>query len=181
MLWDGCEGRASWRVPRKYRHEPMVRTADTAASSAQSRTLERLESLCRQRGRRLTRQRRVVLRTLLSERRALSAYELLERLRPQDGRSTPAGVYRALEYLMEVGVVHRLESTRAFILCEHPDTPHSGQLLICRECAQVLEAEDERVARATARLAEQFGFALERCVVELTGVCGQCRARNASR
>lgn len=158
----------------------MVKAVRTRAARAQRRTLERLEALCRQRGQRLTRQRRAVLCKLLAERRALSAYELLERLRPEDGRSTPAGVYRALEFLMEAGVVHRLESTRSFILCEHPEAPHCGQLLICRQCGQVVEAEDEGVASATERLGARFGFALERCVVELTGVCEQCRARRAA-
>ncbi|MGC8521876.1 MAG: Fur family transcriptional regulator [Steroidobacteraceae bacterium] len=143
-------------------------------------TLERLEALCRERGQRLTRQRRAVLRKLVAEGRALSAYELLARLRPEDSRSTPAGVYRALEFLMEAGVVHRLESTRSFILCEHPDAPHRGQLLICRACGQVVEAEDERVAAATGRLGKRLGFSLDPRVLELTGVCAGCRARGAA-
>jgi Fur family zinc uptake transcriptional regulator len=153
----------------------MSRSKAERLSVAQQRTLERLEALCRTRGQRLTRQRRAVLLTLLTEARALSAYELLARLRPQDGRSTPAGVYRALESLIHAGVVHRLESTRSFILCEHPEAPHAGQLLICRACGQVVEAEDPRVAAATGRLGERLGFALDPGVVELTGVCGRCR------
>ncbi len=158
----------------------MSRAIPERLSAAQQRTLERLETLCRARGQRLTRQRRAVLLTLLTEARALSAYEVLARLRPQDGRSTPTGVYRALESLIHAGVVHRLESTRSFILCEHPEAPHTGQLLICRACGQVVEAEDPRVAAATGRLGERLGFSLDPGVVELTGVCGRCRAQQTA-
>lgn len=158
----------------------MRRASADRLSAPQQGTLERLEALCRARGQRLTRQRRAVLLALLTEGRALSAYELLAQLRPRDGRSTPAGVYRALESLIHAGVVHRLESTRSFILCEHPEAPHGGQLLICRACGQVVEAEDERVAAATGRLGERLGFSLDRGVVELTGVCGRCRTQQAA-
>ena len=158
----------------------MSRAIPERLCAAQQRTLERLETLCRARGQRLTRQRRAVLLTLLTEARALSAYEVLALLRPQDGRSTPTGVYRALESLIHAGVVHRLESTRSFILCEHPEAPHTGQLLICRACGQVVEAEDPRVAAATWRLGERLGFSLDPGVVELTGVCGRCRAQQTA-
>ena len=158
----------------------MPKALKTYPNRATQQALARLEALCLERGRRLTRQRRAVLRQLLAEGRALSAYELLERLRPEDGRSTPAGVYRALEFLMRAGVVHRLESTRSFILCEHPEAPHTGQLLICRSCGEVIEAEDERVSVATGRLGERLGFALDQRIVELTGLCGRCRAEHSA-
>lgn len=158
----------------------MAKMLKSRAPRTGREALERLEALCQARGQRLTRQRRAVLRELAAEGRALSAYELLERLRPEDGRSTPAGVYRALEFLMHAGVVHRLQSTRSFILCEHPQAPHAGQLLICRGCGQVVEAEDERVSAATGRLGERLGFSLDQRVLELTGLCGRCRMRRAA-
>lgn len=149
-------------------------------TSALERSLERLESLCRERGQRLTRQRRTLLTMLLTAGRALSAYELLDLLRPEDAKVTAASVYRTLEFLMDLGVVHRLESTRSFVLCEHPDAPHWVQFLICRRCGQVVEAEDERIAAATERLGQRLGFALDQRIVELTGVCEGCRG-SASR
>ena len=154
----------------------MAKTRKAAHASTLDRALNRLEELCRARGQRLTRQRRAVLAKLLAAGRALSAYELLERLRPEDARSTAASVYRSLDFLMALGVVHRLESTRSFILCEHPEAPHRVQFLICRRCGQVVEAEDERIAVAAERLGERLGFALDQRIVELTGVCQGCRA-----
>ena len=109
----------------------------------------------------------------------MTAYELLDRVRPKDAAITPASVYRSLDFLVEVGLVHRLDSTRSFVACEHPDHPHTGQFLICRECGTVVEAEDRRIARAAANLGERHGFMLDHRTVELTGVCGACRSDNA--
>lgn len=157
----------------------MSKSRRRAEHIAAEEVLERLEAECRARGLRLTRQRRAVLAELLTAGGALSAYELLERLRPRDPSSTPASIYRSLHLLMELGVVHRIESTRTFVPCDHPGAPHPMQLLICRQCGQVVEAEDERVTAAADRLGERLGFALDQRVVELTGVCGDCRQDGA--
>jgi Fur family transcriptional regulator, zinc uptake regulator len=138
--------------------------------------LDRLDTLCRQRGGRMTRQRRAVLGKLLAERRPLSAYELRDLLHPEDASVTPASVYRCLDFLMEHGLVHRLETTRCFVACEHPDHPHAVQFLICRHCGLVVEAEDGRVAAAAEQLGQLLGFALDQRTVELTGLCAACRA-----
>jgi Fur family transcriptional regulator, zinc uptake regulator len=150
-----------------------------AAAASLSLAMRRFETLCRERGERLTRQRRAVVRQLLTAGRALSAYELLERLRPEDDRATAASVYRTLDFLMELGVVHRLESQRSFVLCRHPEAPHRVQFLICRCCGEVVEAEDARLAAATERLGDRLGFALDQRIVELTGLCGRCRDGDA--
>jgi Fur family zinc uptake transcriptional regulator len=154
-----------------------ARGATPAANPAPA--LRRLEILCRERGQRLTRQRRAVVRQLLAAGRPLSAYELLERLLPEDGCATAASVYRTLEFLIGLGVVHRLESKRSFVLCRHPQAPHRVQFLICRGCGEVVEAEDPRIAAAAARLGDRLGFALDQGIVELTGLCGHCRAGGA--
>jgi len=121
----------------------------------------------------------MVLTKLLAANRPLTAYELLDLVRPEDAAMTPASTYRSLDFLVEAGLVHRLDSTRSFVACDHPDHPHAGQFLICRECGTVVEAEDKRIARATEDLGERHGFTLEHRGVELTGVCGACRAAGA--
>ena len=142
--------------------------------------MRRPKSLCRARGGRLTQQRRTVLTKLLTAERPVTAYELLDLVRPEDAAITPASVYRSLDFLVEVGLVHRLDSTRSFVACDHPDHPHAGQFLICRECGTVVEAEDKRINRAAEDLGERHGFTLERRSVELTGLCGACRAADAA-
>jgi Fur family zinc uptake transcriptional regulator len=143
--------------------------------SLTDQTLDTLEALCRKRGGRMTRQRRAVLGKLLVARRPLSAYELRDMLHPEDRSTTPASVYRCLDFLLEHGLVHRLETTRSFIACEHPDHPHAGQFLICRQCGTVVEAEDRHVAAATESLGQRLGFALDHRTVELTGICATCK------
>ncbi len=137
--------------------------------------LDALDAICRRRGGRMTRQRRAVLGKLLEGRRPLSAYELRDLLRPEDASVTPASVYRCLDFLVEHGLVHRLETTRSFIACDHPEHPHAVQFLICRQCGAVVEAEDKQMAAATESLGHRLGFALDRRTVELTGTCGPCK------
>jgi len=73
------------------------------------------EKICRRAGARLTRLRRSVLALVLAAERPLTAYEILDLLRPTDGSVTPAGVYRSLDFLSELGLVHRIESAKSFI------------------------------------------------------------------
>lgn len=137
--------------------------------------IEDAEKICRERGGRLTQQRRAVLSKLLAAGRPVTAYELLDMVRPDDAAITPASIYRSLDFLVELGLVHRLDTTRSFVACEHPDHPHAGQFLICRQCGTVVETEDRRIARAAVDLGERHGFTLDPRTVELTGVCGACR------
>lgn len=137
--------------------------------------LERLVAICSGRGGQVTRQRRAVLAQLLASRRPQSAYELRDALLPQDPSITPASVYRCLDFLMKHGLVHRLETTRSFVACEHPDHPHAVQFLICRTCGTVVETEDTQVAAATADLGQRLGFNVDQRTVELTGICATCR------
>ena len=137
--------------------------------------IEQFEAICQARGGRMTRQRRAVLQRLLGANRPVSAYELRDMLRPEDAAITPASVYRCLDFLVELGLVHRLETTRSFIACDHPDHRHSVQFLICRLCGTVVEAQDTRVTDAAESLGHRLGFALDQPTVELTGVCASCK------
>lgn len=147
-----------------------MRPARTTAA-----TLDELAAICKRRGGRLTRQRKDVLGVLLTTKRPLSAYEIRDILRPSDASVTPASVYRCLNFLLEHGFIHRLETTRSFVACEHPDHPHAVQFLICRQCGTVVEAEDKRIAAATKSLGLRLGFALDQRTVELTGLCPDCQ------
>lgn len=138
------------------------------------------EAMCRARGKRFTPQRRTLLDKLLQAGRPVTAYELLDLVRPDDAAITSASIYRSLDFLVEVGLVHRLDSTRSFVACDHPDHPHAGHFLICRACGTVVEAEDKRIAEATEDLGERHNFTLDHRTVELTGVCGACRDGDVS-
>ena len=133
------------------------------------------EEICRRAGVRLTRLRRNVFIRVLSAEHPLTAYEILDLLRPGDPSATPAGVYRSLDFLTELGLVHRIESAKSFIACAMPDHTHPSQMLVCRRCGTVVETEDSGVAKATESLGRRLGFALDRSTVEFVGLCSSCR------
>ncbi len=133
--------------------------------------------MCRERGERLTEQRKTVLRLLCVSDKPLSAYELLERMRGVIKNPTPPTVYRALDFLLEQGLVHKLESLHAYISCTHPDHPHASQFLICDDCAEVAEIEDSNITKSLKAAGKAMGFRTKRPVVELLGTCAQCNAK----
>ena len=131
--------------------------------------------LCEARQLRLTERRRQVLEILLASHQPMGAYEILAELGRSAGKQRPAPpvVYRALDYLLAAGLIHRIESRNAFIFCTHPGHGSQVQFLICRDCERVaeLESRDDRMLDAASRL----GFAVDHSVVEITGVCAECQ------
>ncbi|MET0026014.1 MAG: transcriptional repressor [Candidatus Thiodiazotropha sp.] len=143
--------------------------------AAIKRVMQRAEALCRERGVRLTQQRRTVLELLIASEKPLSAYDLLDRLRESVKNPAPPTVYRALDFLMQQGLIHKLESIHAYVGCTHPDHPHAGQFLICADCGEVEEVQDPRVTESLQAAGQAQGFRTHRPVVELLGVCAHCR------
>lgn len=132
------------------------------------------EKTCQRRGLRFTPIRRRVLELIWQNHEPVGAYQLLDQLSHDGRRAMPPTVYRALEFLVEAGLVHRLATLNAFIGCVHPDHPHQGQFLICRDCRRVVEMESARVGRSLRREAEALGFSVEEQSIELTGLCPDC-------
>lgn len=136
--------------------------------------LRRAESLCTARGARLTPQRRTVLELLCESNTSLSAYEILDRMRGTIRNPAPPTVYRALDFLLEQGLVHKLESLHAFVGCSHPEHPHSSQFLICGDCGEVSEMENDAIVQCLQSAASSTGFKTSRPVVEILGTCAEC-------
>jgi len=144
--------------------------------------LDRAETLCEQRGARLTGLRRQVLGLILESDSPTGAYDLLERLRERRGPAAPPTVYRALDFLREQGLVHRLERLAAFVGCveEHGHGHgHPAQFLICRTCGKVTELEDHHLAHALIDAAKHVGFTVTGATVEAEGTCAGCAATTA--
>jgi len=136
--------------------------------------LDRAATLCGRRGARLTDIRRRVLELVWNSHAPVGAYELLEKLQ-RDGRSAaPPTVYRALEFLMEHGLVHRLESLNAFVGCPQPGRDHVSQFLICTDCRNVAEIDDPAIGSAVSRSAAAAGFVVNRLTIEMQGLCPSC-------
>lgn len=146
-------------------------------NKALSQVLERADALCRKRGLQLTEHRKIVLQLLSASNRPLSAYELLESMRSVVKNPAPPTVYRALDFLLEQGLVHKIESVHAYVGCAHPDDTHVSQFLICNDCGEIAEIEDRSMATSLKALGEATGFRTKRPVVELLGTCAQCSAK----
>ncbi|MGP1397862.1 MAG: Fur family transcriptional regulator [Inquilinaceae bacterium] len=141
--------------------------------------LDRAETLCRGRGARLTPLRRRVLELVWRGHRPRGAYDILADLAAESGRTAPLTVYRALDFLLEHGLVHRLESLNAYIGCTDPAHRHAGQFLVCETCGTAQELDDRRVSEAVRRSAREVGFEISRQMVEVSGLCPACRDRGA--
>lgn len=153
----------------------MTRVAKKGTCTTQcDKALTIAEEICQGRGVRLTQQRRQVLEILCTRARPMGAYEVLDCLRELVPGAKPPTAYRALEFLQQQGLVHRIESMNAFVGCTHPDHPHASQFLICRDCGQVEELESESVDRTLGSALEQCGFQAESQVIEVTGRCADC-------
>jgi len=138
--------------------------------------LDRAESLCRQRGARLTRMRRRVLELIWDSHKSVKAYDLLDRLSETESSVRPPTVYRALKFLIAHGLVHRVDSLNAFIGCSGSDELHNAQFLICQKCGEVSEMDGAGIDQAVARQAAAAGFTVRRQTVELHGECPACAA-----
>ncbi|EWC42372.1 transcriptional repressor [Pseudomonas stutzeri] len=141
-----------------------------------SHALAEADSLCTRQGVRLTALRKRVLELVWQSHKPLGAYDILAVLSEQDGRrAAPPTVYRALDFLLENGLVHRIASLNAFIGCNHPEHPHQGQFLICRHCHTAIELEQPAIAEAIVAAAGSVGFTVEGQTVEVVGLCATCR------
>ena len=145
--------------------------------------LQQAGAICDGRGVRLTDLRRQVLGLILDAPQPTGAYDLLDRLRATRNGAAPPTVYRALDFLLENGLIHKLERLSAFVGCIAHDDPahaahdehgHAAQFLICRGCGKVTEIEDHELAHALEDAARRLGFTVGTATIEAEGQCAAC-------
>jgi Fur family transcriptional regulator, zinc uptake regulator len=135
------------------------------------------EAICAKRNERLTPMRRRVLEALLASHAPLGAYELIDRLSVRGARLAPITIYRALDFLREQGLVHRIESRNAFIACVHNhETGDPVVFLICEKCGAVGEAASAAVADTIKSASRAAGFTPKTPVIEISGICAHCKS-----
>jgi Fur family transcriptional regulator, zinc uptake regulator len=137
--------------------------------------LTHAEQVCRSRGQKFTPVRRLVLAALSSSHRPLGAYEVIDEMAKSMPRPAPITVYRALDFLMENGLVHRIESRNAFLACaHHHDAAAMVAFLICERCGSVGEIAAAPMAQSLTSAARAAGFSAKMSVLEITGICAHC-------
>jgi Fur family zinc uptake transcriptional regulator len=138
--------------------------------------IDHAERVCKARAQKFTPIRRQVLQALLSSHRPLGAYEVIDELAKSMPRPAPITVYRALDFLIENGLVHRIESRNAYLACAHDhDAAAMVAFLICEHCGSVGEIPAASVAQSLNIAVRATGFAPKLSVVEITGACAHCR------
>jgi Fur family zinc uptake transcriptional regulator len=138
--------------------------------------LSRAEIVCAERGARMTPLRRRVLELVWDSHAPIGAYAIMDLLRAADDRAAaPPTVYRALEFLLDQGLVHKIESLNAFVGCDRPEERHVSQFLICTSCKAAIELNDPSILQAVEMRAAHSGFSLNRLTIEAQGLCAACR------
>lgn len=137
--------------------------------------LVKAKSYCKDRGARLTPLRERVYEILLNQDSAIGAYDLLDELRKTEDNAKPPTVYRALDFFLGLGLVHKVESTNAFMACHHFGSSHPVQFLICDTCGDVQEIQSAGVKETLEAQAEQNAFVILRQTIEAHGVCQKCQ------
>ncbi|MGK0247514.1 MAG: Fur family zinc uptake transcriptional regulator [Oleispira sp.] len=136
--------------------------------------LQQAAILCAEQGVRLTPVRKRVLELVWQNHKPMGAYDLLPALAADGFNSAPPTVYRALDFLLDLGLVHRLASLNAFIGCSHPGHEHQSCFLICKDCGKAHEMNVEPWFSALSDAAKAQDFEVEHQLTEVVGTCPQC-------
>ncbi len=131
-------------------------------------------SICLAHSARLTPIRERVLELIWQSHQPLGAYDLLAALAKDGHKAAPPTIYRALDFLQQYGLVHRIASLNAFIGCTHAGEHHTSLFLICRHCRNALELTSSEVSAAVARTAAAYRFIAEDTIIEIAGQCPNC-------
>jgi len=149
-------------------------------SSSQVKTLvTQAEQICEQRQQRFTALRKRVLTLVCQAKQPLGAYQLLNQLQ-SDGRSAaPPTIYRALDFLMAQGLIHRLASNNTYLACAHPQQDHEAVFLVCQHCGQTQEIHTDGINQSIQEKAAAYKFNVVHTSVEVTGMCQKCLPKSS--
>jgi Fur family zinc uptake transcriptional regulator len=136
--------------------------------------IARAERTCERRGSKLTGQRREILSSVAQSHSAVGAYDIIERMAEHGPRPAPITVYRALDFLLAHGLVHKIESRNAFVACSHSHEGQPAALLICEACGTVAELDAPEIFERIAQRAKAQKFSPAHTVIEMSGTCGSC-------
>ena len=139
-----------------------------------SSALSEAEAICKDRGVRLTDIRRRVLEMIWAGHKAVKAYDLISRF-DADGSTKPPTIYRALDFLQEQGLVHKIQTLNAYVGCAEQVGHGVCHFFICESCGNVSEIPSKTLANTVKSDADELGFKVSSQTVEITGQCQQCR------
>lgn len=146
------------------------------AAKLKNRLLQ-AEKLCKTTGARLTPIRKNLLLLIYSHNKHVTAYELLRLLRKNNPKTEATTVYRALSFLEEQQLIHRIESQNSYTFCDAPTQVHHHQILLCKSCHNTKEISINFLEEALKKAAKQHDFILSDKATEIVGICSDCHKK----
>jgi Fur family transcriptional regulator, zinc uptake regulator len=143
-----------------------------------SKVLDHARQICTERGVQLTPIRFQVLTLICDSHKAVKAYDLLDKIKPLQPAAKPATIYRALDFLLDQGLIHRIESLNAFFGCDHSGHRHEQLMLICKHCEEVEERPASDVMNMLSQELQLAGFSEYSKTIEIQGICSKCALLN---
>lgn len=144
--------------------------------------LKQAKKLCQEAGGRFTALREDIYRLILQAGRPLGAYDLMSLLQQERIQTkqklinvAPPTVYRSLDFLLEFGLIHQLNSINAYIPCCHPRQEHAAVFLICQNCQTVQELSNPPIHQMIEFSQKTLDFSVKKSMIELSGLCHACR------
>ncbi|MFC4701416.1 transcriptional repressor [Glaciecola siphonariae] len=145
-----------------------------ALSDQKQRIFNKAKDYCEEQGVRFTPLRARVYEILLHEDSSIGAYDLLDKLKTVEDNAKPPTVYRALDFFLELGLVHKVESNNTFKACHHFGCSHPVQFLICDTCGDVQEIQSQGVKDTLEAQAKENAFKIHTQTIEAHGICKNC-------
>ena len=138
------------------------------------RSLQAAESLSIKNNARFTNIRKAVFRLILEHNVPIKAYELLDKLKIHKSSAQPPTIYRAIDFLMELGLIHKLNSLNAYFACSHPHKQHNCFFLVCMQCGLIQESCNAPLLESLQATAKKNNFQMNYCNLEIQGLCSNC-------
>ncbi|MDR0356559.1 MAG: transcriptional repressor [Deltaproteobacteria bacterium] len=151
----------------------------TIFADAIEKTLRRLGEHCSQKGGQLTDIRRLILGLLLKTGQPVKAYDLIEEAGRLGRKMTPTTIYRALDFLIDNGLVHKVNALNAYVACTEQSVPlvHEPLLLVCPDCRKTSEINDPDLMDSIFAKLESLGFSISGGSIEVHGQCRSCSSK----
>ncbi len=137
-------------------------------------SLQKAEEICQEKGLRFTEIRKKIFRLILENKAPIKAYEILDVLKKKDKSVKPPTVYRALDFLLESGIAHRLASLNSYVGCSHPQKHKQCYFLICSNCHKAVECCNSKLLKAIDATTQEVNFVVETVSLEVVGKCQEC-------
>ena len=143
-------------------------------ASKNTKSMAQLNHYCQEHQVKLTPLRADVFNLICKSKQPVTAYELLRQLRQTKKNAEPPTVYRVLEFLLKANLIHRIETSNAYMMCIHPDEPHHSQIFLCTSCGDAIEIDSTTIISALQRSAKNHGFLIANDLIEIRGKCINC-------